>query len=70
MKVEMVKNELVITVPLNKTPPLSASGKSRIVCTTHGSIPVGIEINGMPLKIGLNAFIAVPKNSKTEGKND
>lgn len=48
---------LVVTVPINIDPPLSSTGKTRIVATTHGNQPSTITINGQTVKVGLTAFV-------------
>ena len=49
--------DLVIRIPLNKTPEMSASGKSRVVASTHGNAVSDLKIEGKPVVIGLNAYI-------------
>ena len=56
MKVEIINNELVIKMPL-ATPVPSASGKSLLVATTHGNIKTGLQIEGKPLTVAVNAYI-------------
>lgn len=52
------KNELVIRIPLNSPPVPSASGKTLVVASTRGNVRTDIEIDGKPVTIGLNAYIA------------
>jgi hypothetical protein len=48
---------LVIRVPLNPKPTLSASGKTLVVATSHGNKQTEIEIQGKPVFVGVNAYI-------------
>lgn len=48
---------LVVTVPVNPEPPLSSTGKTRIIATTHGNQPSTITVGGQVVKIGLTAFV-------------
>jgi hypothetical protein len=48
---------LVIRVPLNSHPTLSASGKTLVVATSHGNKQTEIEIQGKPVFVGVNAYI-------------
>lgn len=57
MKIEIVKNELVIRMPVAKNPPLSKSGKSLLVASTGGFVAGGM-FNGKPLRIAVNATVA------------
>jgi len=58
MKVEIDKkaNELVIRLPLQE-PTRSASGKSYVVCSSHGNQATTAQIDGKPVIVGLNAYI-------------
>jgi hypothetical protein len=47
---------LVVTIPVNADAPLSSTGKTRLVATTHGNQPTPITINGQVVKVGLTAF--------------
>ena len=47
---------LVVTLPINPDAPLSSTGKTRIVASTHGNQATPITINGQTVKIGLTAF--------------
>jgi hypothetical protein len=47
---------LVVTIPVNPDAPLSSTGKTRIVASTHGNQPTPITVNGQVVKIGLTAF--------------
>lgn len=50
--IEMKGSKLVITVDLSKDFGESASGKSRIVASTEGNVP--LDVNGT--KLGLNVY--------------
>jgi len=52
------KNELVIRLPLNPTPVLSATGKSLVVASSHGNKQTEARVNGQPVVVGVNAYIA------------
>lgn len=55
---DQAKQELVIRLPVNKDRPLSSTGKTRQVCTTHGNTPTNVIIDGKPVMVGVNAFIS------------
>lgn len=48
---------LVVRIPVNAQPPLSSTGKTRIVASTHGNQPTPISIDGQTVKVGLTAFV-------------
>jgi hypothetical protein len=50
---------LIVTLPINPEPPLSSTGKTKIVASTHGNQPTPITINGQVVKVGLTAFVKV-----------
>ena len=50
--------ELVIRLPLNPTPVPSATGKSMVVASSHGNKQTEARINGHPIVVGVNAYIA------------
>jgi hypothetical protein len=56
MQVKIEKNELVIRIAMQE-PTASASGKTRVVASTHGNQPTTVEVDGKPVIIGLNAYI-------------
>jgi hypothetical protein len=60
MKATIENGELVIRLPLNKTPVLSTSGKTLVIASTHGNQKTDAVINGQPIVIGVNAYIARP----------
>jgi hypothetical protein len=47
---------LVVTIPVNPDAPLSSTGKTRIVASTHGNQPTPISVNGQIVRVGLTAF--------------
>lgn len=57
MQVTIEKNELVIRIPLQAPAP-SASGKTLVVASTRGNAKTTAMIDGKPVTIGLNAYIA------------
>lgn len=48
---------LVVTIPVNPEPPLSSTGKTRIIASTHGNQPTTLTVNGQTVKVGLTAFV-------------
>lgn len=50
-------NDLVIRVPLNPTPVLSASGKTLVVASSHGNQKTEAIVNGQPVIVGVNAYV-------------
>jgi len=57
LKAKIEGNDLVIRVPLNGTPVLSASGKSLVVASSHGNQKTEATVNGQPVIVGANAYI-------------
>lgn len=57
MKVEIVKGELIIRIPVNKKPVPSTSGKTLIVASTRGNKETECVVNGKNVVIGLNAYV-------------
>lgn len=49
--------ELVIRVPLNPTPVVSASGKTLVVASSHGNQKTDALVNDQPVIVGVNAYI-------------
>lgn len=56
MKVEIVGNNLVITIALQEPTP-SASGKTLVVATSSGNKETDVKINGKNVTVGFNAYI-------------
>lgn len=48
---------LVVRIPVNSNPPLSSTGKTKIVASTHGNQPTTITVDGQVVKLGLTAFV-------------
>lgn len=55
MKAEIKNNELTITLTIEKKE--SKSGKSIVIATTNGNVTNGLEYEGNPVIIGVNAYI-------------
>ena len=53
-KVEVTDNLLTITVPLDRKPSPSASGRSMVIASTNGFMPVFLDDERGGVKIGLN----------------
>ena len=60
MKATIENGELVIRLPLNKTPIPSSTGKSLVVASSHGNQKTDAVLNGQPIVVGVNAYIARP----------
>ncbi len=58
MKVSIENNELVIRIPMENPPQPSASGKTLVVASSRGNQKTDVLIDGKPITIGLNAYIA------------
>jgi len=58
MKVSIENNELVIRIPVENPPQPSASGKTLVVASSRGNVKTDVTIQGKPITIGLNAYIA------------
>lgn len=53
--VTVENGQLVVRVPMNEKPSLSASGKTYIVASANGETEIVVE--GKKVVIGLNAYI-------------
>lgn len=51
------KGNLIITVPMNATPTLSASGKTLVIASSHGNQTTQLQYEGKNVTIGVNAYI-------------
>jgi hypothetical protein len=60
VKVTIENGELVIRLPLNKPPRPSGSGKSLVVASSHGNQRSEAVLDGQPVVVGVNAYIAKP----------
>jgi hypothetical protein len=59
VEMKVAGNKLVITIDLTATGALSSTGKTKLIATTHGAVPVGYDKrNGV--KVSLN--VTVPPN--------
>lgn len=57
MKTEIKNGNLIIEIPLQSPRP-SASGKTLVVATTGGNKATTATVDGKPVVVGLNAYIA------------
>lgn len=55
--VKIEGRQLIITADL-ETPTPSASGKTLVVASTRGNMKTDVLVEGKPVTIGLNAYIA------------
>jgi hypothetical protein len=55
VKISVEGNEVVIRFALDGDEGISASGKSRVVASTHGNI----GIPGTNVKLGINAYVPI-----------
>jgi hypothetical protein len=60
VKVTIENGELVIRLPLNQPPVPSATGKTLVVASTRGNQRTATLIDGQPVILGVNAYIAKP----------
>jgi hypothetical protein len=58
VQVTIKDGNLIVAVPLQTPTPSKSSGKTLVVASTHGNVKTTVEVNGKPVTIGLNAFIA------------
>jgi hypothetical protein len=63
MKVTDKGNTLIIEIDKEKELLPSSTGKTLTVASSRGNQPVGININGQALRVGVNAYIAAPSGS-------
>lgn len=47
---------LTIVIALQTATP-SASGKTLVIASTHGNQPTGLNVQGKPVIVGLNAYL-------------
>ena len=57
MTVQIDGRTLTIRLQLQQDPPLSSSGKTRIVASTHGTVPTEVMYRGRRVSINVNAFV-------------
>ena len=60
MKVEQKGDEIVITIPRNKKPQPSTSGKTLIIASSHGNVPTPLLHNDDVISAGVNVFARNP----------
>jgi hypothetical protein len=60
VKVSIDKGELVIRLPVNQPPVPSASGKTLVIASTRGNQRSDAVVDGQPVIVGVNAYIARP----------
>jgi len=58
MKVEVKGTKLVIEMDLEK-PTISKSGKTLVVASSRGNVKTAATVDGKPVTIGVNAYIAL-----------
>ena len=52
------KGVLTIKIDCNvKNPPASASGKTKVIASSHGNVPTSVIVDGTPVVIGVNAYV-------------
>jgi hypothetical protein len=56
MKATIKDNVLHIEIPLHAPRP-SASGKTLTVASSNGNQPTAAQINGLPVVVGVNAYV-------------
>ena len=56
MTLQLVKKELILTLPLEKAVP-SRSGKTLLIAGTHGTIATDVLYRGRQVVINANAFV-------------
>ena len=64
MQVEEKGGNLIITIPKNVKPIVSATGKTLQIATSHGNMPTSVLVDGQAVSVGVNAFIKNPKYVK------
>lgn len=50
-------NNLILTIPLEKKPEPSKSGKSLVLATTGGNQSIGVKHNGKDVIMGMTVYI-------------
>ncbi len=58
INVTVKDGRLLISIPVNAVPQPSASGKTLVVASTRGNLKTSVLVDGKPLTLGLNAYIA------------
>ena len=57
MQVTIDKGMLVVSIPMDKEPRLSTSGKSLVVASSRGNQVSPLEIDGQALIVSVNAYV-------------
>jgi hypothetical protein len=57
VKAYIENGELVIRLPVNKTPVPSSSGKTLVVASSHRNQRTDAVVNGQPVIVGVNAYV-------------
>ena len=60
MKIEIVGDSLVLTVPLNRPLAESKTGKSLNLYTSNGIVQTAFMHEGQSVSVGLNVFVKNP----------
>ncbi len=64
MQVTEKDNNIVITIPRNKKPTPSSTGKTFIVASSHGFVPTSLQIDGAPVSAMVNLTVKNPNYVK------
>lgn len=56
-EVKIEGKTLVVRIPINDPPAISASGKSLVLASTNGNQPTAAVFQGKPIVLGLNAYV-------------
>jgi hypothetical protein len=56
--IDKAKGTLTVTIALQEA-KASASGKTLVIASTHGNQATGINVDGRPVILGLNAYLRV-----------
>jgi len=54
---EVKGTNLIITIPMESEPGLSASGKTLVVASSRGNVETPVMVKGKSLIVGVNAYI-------------
>jgi hypothetical protein len=57
MKAKIENGKLIVEIDIETPPRPSASGKTLIVATSGGNQVTACQVDGVPVVIGLNAYI-------------
>ena len=55
MEVEIIGDELVVKMPIK--PEVSKTGKSLVICSSHGNQPTTCIYEGKVVTVGLTAYV-------------